>query len=744
MSSLDPTQNSQNSLGDEQAAHYFSQAVALHQRGQVAQAEAIYRKILAGRAHHAEALHMLGLLMVQTQRTDPGFALIDQALALRPDYVGAHYNRAMALAQLGRLEQALAGFERTLALSPGHLGALDSRGAILAEQGRPQAALDSFERLLAIKPDHVRALINRGVVLKTLQQPQAALESYDRALTIEPTSAEALNNRGVALMALERPGEALASFERALAVLPGYADAHFNRAMALKLAGRLDEALDGFDRSLAINPANPVGLNHRALVLAALKRPDDALASLDRALAIRPAYGEALVNRGVVLASLKRLDEALASYEAALAIAPDDAETLNNRALVLAQMDRLDEALAALDRALAVRPDYADAHYNRGAALKALQRPDEALASYDRALALAPEDAKAKAKALVQYAAALEGLMRLDDALACYDRALDIAPDHAEARFNKSLLLLLTGRFEEGWPLYESRLAHAETAAYVASRSLPGPAWTGETPLAGKTLFAYWEQGFGDTLQFCRYASVAADRGARVILSVQNDLKDLLAGFDPRVEVIGGDQAPAQFDLHASLLSLPLAFATTSGNIPSAPAYFKADADRARAWSARLGPKTRLRVGLAWTGNAAHRNDHNRSLPFRALAPLLSTDAEWICLQKDFREADRQPAADHPALTIFSDDLVSFAETAALIEALDLVIAVDTAVAHLAAGMGKPTWILLPFYPDWRWRLDRDESPWHPTARLFRQPRPGDWAAVVEQARVELTTFHDA
>jgi hypothetical protein len=256
--------------------------------------------------------------------------------------------------------------------------------------------------------------------------------------------------------------------------------------------------------------------------------------------------------------------------------------------------------------------------------------------------------------------------------------------------------------------------------------------------LAGKTIFIHWEQGFGDTLQFCRYASLAADMGACVILSVQDELLRLFDDFDSRIEVIGADRTPASFDYSSALLSLPLAFRTTVESIPSASAYLRANPDKLAAWSSRLGGRGKPRIGLAWSGSVNHRNDRNRSIPMNMMSALLSVDAEWICLQKEIRESDRQALAERPDLKVFGPDLVDFSETAALIGNLDLVITIDTSVAHLAAAMGKPTWILLPVAPDWRWLLGRDDSPWHPTARLFRQSASGSWEAVIERVQMEL------
>ena len=388
-------------------------------------------------------------------------------------------------------------------------------------------------------------------------------------------------------------------------------------------------------------------------------------------------------------------EPALAAFERALAIRPDDLNALVSRAAALIALGRPAEALMDYDRVLAVRPDLADVHNNRAAALAALGRHDAALQSLDRAIALNPED--------------------------------------PEPRWNKALVLLRLGRFEEGWRLYEARKAKRQP---LGLRNYPQPEWTGAQPVEGRTVFLHAEQGLGDTLQFIRYAPLLAERGARVALSVQAPLVRLLKQLEPKVTVLGPHERPAEFDYHAPLLSLPGAFGTRLESIPASPRLV-ADPARVRDWSGRLGRRTKPRIGLAWRGGAGHVQDRSRSIGLARIEPLLDAEAEWVSLQKEVPEAERGRVAALPVRD-FAPGLTDFADTAALVDRLDLMISVDTAVAHLAAAMGKPVWILLEFNPDWRWLIGRDDSPWHPSARLFRQPAPGDWNAVLDTVRRAL------
>ncbi len=291
------------------------------------------------------------------------------------------------------------------------------------------------------------------------------------------------------------------------------------------------------------------------------------------------------------------------------------------------------------------------------------------------------------------------------------------------------------GRFGQGWRQYEWRKKCKEP---IAARSYPQPLWLGEESISGKTLFIYWEQGLGDTIQFCRYAKLLEARGATVIMSVQQPLVELLKKISPTIQIINQNEKPTEFDYHCPLLSLPLAFLTMLETIPTELKYLKADDELRGAWSARLPPKTKLRIGTVWSGRITHKNDHNRSMELETLLPIFNMDADWICLQKEVRDKDLAVLRQDSRIAYFGDDLKDFSDTAALVDLMDLVITVDTSVAHLAGAMGKPVWILLPYNPDWRWLLERDDSPWYPTATLFRQPQIRNWARVIDQVKNEL------
>ncbi len=577
------------------------------------------------------------------------------------------------------------------------------QGLELHQQGRLAEAENAYRQVLQQSPDHAEALHLLGVAAIQTRRTRLAIELIGRAVALKPDHAEAHVNLGIALQQDQRPEAAIASFDRAIALEPDFAEAHYNRGLALQ----------------------------------SLHRPGEAVQSYDRAIELAPDYTEAHCNRGAALQELKRPEEAVASYERAIALQPDLAEAHYNRGLALRELKRPEDSLASYDRAIALTPDHADMHINRGIALQELLRPEEALTSYEHAIALNPNSERA----YINRGVLLQEMQRPEEAVASYNRAITLAPDHAEANSNKGFCLLQIGQFEEGWRLHEWRRNSAGTPA---ARPYPQPVWLGEQPIAGKTLFLYWEQGFGDTIQFYRYARLAQARGARVVLEVPHALEALLKPLDRAIQVIRPQQSPGRFDYHCPLSSLPLAFGTTLETIPSATPYIIADATLRAKWSARLKPASRPRIGLVWSGNPEHRNDRNRSVDLATCLKLLSPDADWISLQKDIRPADaatllqlRQSCH----ISDFSGQLTDFSQTAALTDLMDLIVTVDTSVAHLAAAMGKPVWLLLPYNSDWRWLLDRDDSPWYPSMRLFRQQQIGHWPVVIGQVKTALRSW---
>jgi tetratricopeptide (TPR) repeat protein len=650
----------------------------------------------------------------------------------RPKDISSLLAEGLAEHQAGRMADAERIYTQILVTEPELFDALHLRGLIYHQRGDHRGALSQIDAALRIDPNNLLGLNNRGLVLNALGRFDEALASYARALALQPNFPEALLNLGNTLKDMQRYEVALTSFDRAIAARPNYAEAHYNRGNTLFALGRLNEALAGYDTALHLRPDLPEVHCSRGIVLHALDRLDDALAAHNRALLLRPDYADAYNNRGIVLHALKRFDEALADYDRALDLNPHYADAALNRGATLYELGRFDESLESCDRVLVLSSDCAEAHYNRGNALKALRRFAEAAASYERALVLRPN----YPEALNNCGVTLHQVKRFNEALSMYDRVHSLLPNSSEAHHNESLCRLSIGDFERGWQKYEWRWQTAQME--IDRRKFERPLWLGSSDIAGKTILLHSEQGFGDTIQFCRYVPLVTARGARVILEVQDALRELAITIAAPVEVVSRGHVLPDFDMHCPLLSLPLAFSTSLATIPSATPYLRASSQAVTDWRMRLGASDR-RIGLAWSGRPAHTNDHNRSIPLKSLMPLLDgIDATFVSLQRDVRPVDVEVLRERSDLLHFENDLKTFADTAALIANLDLIISVDTSIVHLAGALAKPVWVLLPHIPDWRWLLDREDSPWYPTARLFRQDETRRWEPVVTKVHACL------
>ena len=555
--------------------------------------------------------------------------------------------------------------------------------------------------------------------------------AYRDILRAVPDQADARHLRGVVAFQRGRHDDALALIRAAIALDPGTAMYHANLGRVCKAAGRADEAADAYRQALSLDPGNAAAHSDLGAALVSLGRLEEATESCARALALDEGNSEAHYNLGLALQGQGQAAEAAASFRRSLAIDPGFADAHHHLGLALQEQGLMDQAAASYRRAVELASDLVEAHCNLGNVLRDQGALEDAVAAYRRALRIAPETPEVHSNLGV----ALQELGELDAALASYDRAMALRPDDAEARRNRAMALLLTGRFAEGWEDYEWRW---QTRSFEGlRRDFPQPRWDG-SDLDGRSILLHAEQGLGDTVQFVRYAPLVHARGGRVILECDPLLTALMGTAKGIDRVVARRETPTGFDTHAPLLSLPRLFGTTLETIPAGTPYLAADPRAVAAWRARIRDDGRLKVGLVWAGSPAHRNDRNRSVPVRLLAPLTETDnARFFGLQVGERAADLRGLA-AGAVKDLSPLMSDFSESAAAISHLDLVVTVDTGTAHLAGALGKPVWVLLPFVPDWRWLLDRDDSPWYPTMRLFRQRRAGDWKEVIARVRDAL------
>jgi hypothetical protein len=429
--------------------------------------------------------------------------------------------------------------------------------------------------------------------------------------------------------------------------------------------------------------------------------------------------------------------EAIKYFSSAVILKPDYAEAYSNRGSILNELKQFTAALIDFDRALILNPNLAEVYLNRGNVFKEIRRFDEALASYTRAIEIKPEYAEAYSN----RGTLLDELLQNREAIINYDQAIALQPNFADAYWNKAINLLRFGDFHNGWELYEWRWKVKELG--LIQRTFLQPLWLGSENIQNKTILLHAEQGLGDAIQFCRYVKLVKELGARVLLEVPKPLLGLLNGLEGVDDLIESGKALPDFDFHCPLMSLPLVFKTELASIPLTTPYINSAPQKREEWAKRLSSKTKPLVGLVWSGNSKHKNDHNRSLLLHQLLPHLPKSFEYVSLQKEVREADKNMLSGG-GIRHYEDELKDFSETAALCELMDLIISVDTSVAHLAGALGKKTWVLLPHVPDWRWLLERQDSPWYESIKIYRQPSSGDWSSVIRTVRSDLIQFSNS
>ncbi|MEX0677593.1 MAG: tetratricopeptide repeat protein [Pirellulales bacterium] len=582
----------------------------------------------------------------------------------------------------------------------------------LQKAGRLEEADRLCRAILANDPDDTDALAQLARILGQRGQLDAAEGILRRAARLRPDSAEISQHlrsllaarqfqMGLVLAKQQKIDDAIACMRRAVVQAPAFAEAH--RSLGILLAGQKNfhEAADSFRRAVEHKPGN----------------------------------AEAHYNLALALQHQNKFEEAEADYRRALELNPQYVHAHNNLAIVLGEQERLDEAEAAFRKTIQVAPDHADAHANLADLLLKRNRPEEAEHCCRRALALSADLTGAQ----YDLAVALGAQNKRDDAAACYRKTIELAADHVDAHVGLSSMLLLGGSLAEGWPEYEWRLKHKD----MPKSPLPRPQWQGES-LAGRTILLRAEQGAGDAIQFVRYAGLVKQQGCTVLVGCTPNLKRLLATF-PGLDgaVVSGQPLP-HYDVHLPMLSLPGIFGTTLETIPAKVPYLFPDEASIAEWRDELGDEQALSIGIAWQGNPAQRRDEFRSIPLARFGGVAGTrGVRLYSLQFGVGREQLNDAADWP-LTDFGDRLGDFHHTAALIRNLDLVISCDSAPAHLAGALGVPVWLVVPFAPDWRWMLDRADSPWYPTMRLFRQTRAGDWESAFRQIDEELARLVEA
>ena len=637
-----------------------------------------------------------------------------------------------------RYAEAEPFYRQVFAQAPDDPEVVHLLGVVVLRQGRTDEALTLLGKAAALVPGSVEIQNDLGNALKQADRPDEALRHYDAALARAPERGEIHNNRGSALQALGRTDEAMACYAQALALKPNYPEAHRNTGQSLASLRRWPEALAAADRAISLRPTYGAAHGDRGRALAELRRPAEAYAALRRALDVSPYDVDVLRPALAVLKLLQQHEPACRLADRLLEVLPGDPETLLAKGVALWQLRQSQAALACFDQAIQAAPTSAAAWNSRGMAELQMNAVAAAEASFRHAMVLAPYLADSYSNLSV----ALLADRRDDEALVAVDAALARAPGLATAHFNRGLILLKLSGYRQGWREAEWRKVTEESAYSGDYRDerYAQPLWLGQEPIAGRTLFVYREQGLGDTVQFIRYAVAIAAMGAKVVAAVQPPLRLLLAQSLPTIQVIGADETPPTFDFHCPMLSLPVAVHEAGLPIPMPEGYLHAEPAAAAQWQDRLGARPGLRVGIAWSGNPKHRNDRNRSMPLEVLLPLLRQrdDIAWVVAQKDVSEADVALLQTLPQVARYDAELGDFADTAAMLAGLDLLISVDTSVVHLAGAMGRPAWLMLPYGGEWRWPRAAVTTEWYTSLRLFHQAARSDWAGVVAAVAAAL------
>ncbi len=582
--------------------------------------------------------------------------------------------------------------------------------------------------------------LQKAIDFHLQHQLDAALRHYDKAIALNPNLAKAYANRGALSMQSGQNEPAMADLNRAIELDPDFADAYANRGLLHTQSGENELALADLNRAIELDPDSPETYANRGSLFKQSKANELALEDFNRVIELKPDSPETYVNRGLLFKEFENNELALANFNRAIELKPDYFDAYSHLGILFLSMKQYKSALESFEKALQLNPSSSRVYCNIGVAFQGNEQVDIALEYYEKAIELDP----GLASAYCNYGTALLKLNAFEAAIEWFDKAIALDPNDPLAYYSKAFPLLVLGRFEEGLPLYEYRF---KTDFFKLEKvNIPGKLWLGEQSIRGKTILLHHDAGYGDSLQFSRYAKLLSALGAKVILQVPPGLANLLKNLEGVDEIVVNNEALTletrdlfpPFDVYCPVMSLLLAFKTNLETIPAEVPYLYADPEKVAIWKNRLGKKTRPRVGLAWSGNPVHLNDNNRSIMLAQLLPYLPDNCEYISLQKEVRDIDKIIFAAMTEWQHYEEELEDFSDTAALCSLMDVVISVDTSVAHLSGALGKPTWVLLPFSPDWRWLLDRRDSPWYPGMRLYRQNQPGNWGDVFDEVRNDL------
>jgi tetratricopeptide (TPR) repeat protein len=715
----------------------LADAVQHYQAKRLQAAEHICLQILAVDPFQTEALHLLGVVALQVGQYDAAAQHIGRAIDLNESEPSYHSNLGNVLKAQGKLQKAEHCYRKALELRPDFAEVYHNLGTTLHGQGKLDAAIAAYQRATELKPDFAESYYNLGIAFQAQEKLNESIASYEQAIVWKFDLAEAHYNLGTVYQAQGNLDKAVACFRRALEINSNSADAHTNLGKIFHTQAKFEEAVASYRRARDLKPGNAIANYNLGKAFKDQGKLEEAVVCYQRALELNPEYAEAHSNLGNVYNIQKNLEEAVSCYRRALRLKPDFTEVHNNLGNALQAQGKVDEAISAYLQALELKPDYAEAHFNLGNVFREQSKLDDAVNCYRRALELKPDYPEALGNLGNTFR--LQG--KLEEAVECLQRVVKLNPDYADAQGNLSLLLLARGDYERGWLKYEWRWKTKQLKEPTFSQ----PRWDG-SPLGAQTIVLHAEQGFGDTLQFIRYAALVKKRNptATVVLKCQSQLVRLLEHC-PGIDYLAGTEGDLpRFHVHCPLLSLPTVLKTTVTTIPAEVPYLSAEAALVQHWRSWFGARSGLRIGITWQGRTGPGEHLKRNIPLQLILALAEQipGISLISLQKGATAAEFAGCNARVTVLVPGPDIDStngaFVDTAAIMTNLDLIISSDTAVPHLAGALGVPVWLALPFAADWRWLIGRTDSPWYPAMRLFRQKTAGDWDTVFGELAAEL------
>ena len=678
----------------------------------------------------AEQLFQQGNLFLQQGNWESAIVSYQEVIAVNPNHFEVYNNLGAILQQKGEIEDAIFHYKQAISINSNHVEALNNLGNLYQERGELTEAISQYQKAITCQPNFVEVRLNLAQAFLTSGDTDNAIACYQEILKINPNQISVYNNLGILLHQQRNFTDAIALYQKALTLKPDYVEALNNLGNSFQEIGEMNEAISAYEKAIVIQPNFAPAYFNCGNAWMTKENLETAENYYKKAIELQPDYAEALGHLGLLKQKQGQFSEALICLNKALELNPNFVELLNNLGIALEENGQVEDAIACYRKAISIKPDFLAVFNNLGNSLQKQLLFKDAIAIYQQAISQHPNFAEA----INDLGHALQELGQLEDAIKYYQKAILIKPDYADAHLNFALSLLLRGELIQGFSEYEWRWQIRKNEI----RNYSQPIWDGSN-LQGKTIFLHLEQGLGDMIQFIRYIPLVQEKGGRIIVECYPHLLKLFSQIQGIKQwVICGGQIP-HFDVYASLMSLPRILGTTLDNIPASIPYLKGDIFPS---SFIFPASSLLKIGIVWSGSVAHHKNYQRSCSLTKFTELVEiSQVSFYSLQKELSERDRD-LLNQTNIQDLSQYLGDFTDTAAIISQLDLVITVDTSVAHLAGAMGKPVWLLLSYIPDWRWLLEREDSPWYPTMKLFRQPSLGDWDSVFHKLKTSLQTLN--